>query len=427
MKKIKKQLLLSALIVIVFFFQSCLKLKDTCRHDYTYSYYVPVYKTKEVVRDAIKSDSAEAIINPGKIFIIGKYIFLNEKDKGIHIIDNSNPSSPQNIAFINIPGNMDIVVKGNTLYADMYTDLVAIDISNPLNVVRKKVIEGVFPNRYWEGGFTADSSMVIVNWLLRDTTISIDCNSNRMYPVYSTGVFYVEDNAASTSGAAVSISPVGKGGSMARFTLLNERLYAVNNSSLDVFNVTAANDPVYTKNVMVANNIIQTIFPYKNNLFIGSSVGMFIYSVDDPDNPVDKGQFGHVQSCDPVIADDNYAYVTLHSGDMCGSTNNELDVLNINDLNDPSLLKTYSLTNPQGLSKDDRWLFICDGAEGLKVFDAADVNNLQLKKQIALPETFDVITNEHIALVIAKDGLYQYDYTDINNIQFLSKIATANP
>jgi hypothetical protein len=50
----------------------------------------------------------------GKLFIQGHYIFLNEVDKGIHVIDNSNPAQPRNVAFIDIPGNVDLAVKGNT-------------------------------------------------------------------------------------------------------------------------------------------------------------------------------------------------------------------------------------------------------------------------------------------------------------------------
>ena len=51
-----------------------------------------------------------------------------------------------------------------------------------------------------------------------------------------------------------------------------------------------------------------------NRLFIGSQTGMFIYNLSNPDNPVQDGQFNHVRSCDPVIADEKYAYVTLRSG-----------------------------------------------------------------------------------------------------------------
>src|SRR5207249_9750630 len=56
------------------------------------------------------------------------YIFVSEVNQGIHVIDNTNPSSPQNVAFINVPGNLDIAIKDNVLYADSYIDFVAVEI-----------------------------------------------------------------------------------------------------------------------------------------------------------------------------------------------------------------------------------------------------------------------------------------------------------
>src|SRR5215203_2103396 len=142
-------------------------IKDTITKTYTYTLYQPVFKTMPGVRANIKSNTPEEVHQPGKLFINGNYIFLNEVDKGVHVIDNTNPAQPKNVTFINIPGNVDIAVKGNTLYADLYTDLVAIDITNPKNVVLKKVVEGVFPDRHYYG-FSHDSLGIIVNWEKRD-------------------------------------------------------------------------------------------------------------------------------------------------------------------------------------------------------------------------------------------------------------------
>jgi hypothetical protein len=133
------------------------------------------------------------------------------------------------------------------------------------------------------------------------------------------------------------------------------------------------------------------------------------------------GEFTHARACDPVIADDSYAFVTLHSGTDCLGFNNELDVVQLNNLVDATLAKTYSFTSPQGLSKDGNILFICDGAAGLKVFNALDPMNLQPIKAFPNMEAYDVIADNKIALVVAKDGLYQYDYSDLNNIHLISK------
>src|ERR1035437_5595845 len=107
----------------------CLKDTGTVQY-YTYT---PVYKTTAQIRAEIKSNTPQPITNPAKMCVLGNTIFLVETEKGIHIIDNTNPSSPVNKAFITIPGNEDITVQGNILYADCYTDLMAIDVSNPDN------------------------------------------------------------------------------------------------------------------------------------------------------------------------------------------------------------------------------------------------------------------------------------------------------
>ena len=129
------------LLSIPILFSSC--LKDKCQR--TYTMYKPVYHTTAEVRANIKSSTPRALERPGKLFIRGQYIFLNEIDRGIHVIDNSNPAAPKKVSFINIPGNIDVAVKGNTLYADLYNDMVTIDISDPLNIVAKKFTDDAFP------------------------------------------------------------------------------------------------------------------------------------------------------------------------------------------------------------------------------------------------------------------------------------------
>jgi len=209
---------------------------------------------------------------------------------------------------------------------------------------------------------------------------------------------------------------------MARFTLIDNYLYTVDNFDIKSFNISNNIDPLFSNNVHVDWHV-ETIYPFKNKLFIGSNNGMFIFDVQgSPGKPVKAGEFTHVRACDPVIADDNFAYVTLHSGTTCLGYNNQLDIVQLNDLTNSRLAKTYSLTSPHGLSKDGNLLFICDGTDGLKVYDAADVMNLKLLNHIKGSETYDVISYNNIALVVAKDGLYQYDYSNVNNIHLLSKI-----
>jgi hypothetical protein len=96
----------------------------------SHSNYSPILMTRIQLENSISFHPARDFIRPGKIYTKGQYIFINEKFKGIHVIDNTDPSSPKKLGFIVVPGSIDIAVKESSLYADNATDLVTIDISN---------------------------------------------------------------------------------------------------------------------------------------------------------------------------------------------------------------------------------------------------------------------------------------------------------
>jgi hypothetical protein len=407
-----------AVCFVVFFLQSCLKDKVT----HTYTILTPIYESKDVVLANIKNNTAQSIQSPGKIFLYGNYIFLNEVDKGVHIIDNSNPSNPVRKAFIRIPGNVDIAVKGNTLYADMYSDLISVDISDPLNVKLLKDVPAVFPERsYYStggiyGGFVADPNKIIVGWIRKDTTVEEKPVSRRFITLDFTGQFL-----AAAPQAALAKSTLGIGGSLARFSIVNEHLYAVESHNLKVISISNPADPKLTKSIFAGFDI-ETIYPLKDKLFIGSMSGLYIFDISNPENPVSKGTFSHARACDPVVADDNYAYVTLREGTNCGPARNELLIVDIKNITSPYIAKTYSMTNPSGLSIDGHTLFVCDGTDGLKVYNTSYVYNVNLIKQFKNLEPYDVIAWNKNAIVVAKDGLYQFDYSNPASIHLRSKL-----
>jgi hypothetical protein len=419
----RKIILLPVLIMTVFVLQSCLKDNITR----TYSIFEPIYKSKSEVLAEIKSSTPVSISNPGKIYMYGNYIFLNEVNKGVHIIDNTNPASPVIKAFINIPGNVDIAVKGSTLYADLFTDLVVVDIANPLNSTLQKVVPGIFPERVYAPGFIADSGKVIVGWTEKKIKESVEGPAPagrgwiRMDMLLASGT--AQAAPAGNSGGVKSMT--GIAGSMSRFSIVNNYLYAVNNSSLKVLNISAPNDPQLQNTVGVGWNI-ETIYPFKTKLFLGSSTGMFIFDIANPVAPVREGSVAHFRACDPVVADDNYAFVTLRAGTFCQGVDNQLDVINVQNVMNPVLVKTYGMTNPHGLAKDGDLLFICDGSDGLKVYNASNIFSLQLLDRVKNLETYDVIAWNNKLLVVAKGGLYQYSYSNPSRLSLISKMTINN-
>jgi hypothetical protein len=397
---------------------------DSCETTYTYVYYEPVYSTTQEVREGFKIEGPGEMESPGKIYLYGQYILINEPGKGVHVINNLDKENPVNEKFIAIPGNYDMAVKDNILYADSYIDLVSIDISNLDDIRLVNRLENAFPNYNSEFGFVPADGMVITTWEEIETVeISDDCTRGGGNVVSFGGIFMaMEDasfSAAPSSGGPTA--PIGQGGSMARFAVYEDYLYAVDSWDLNVFNISNVNSPEIQNQVYISWNV-ETIWPYKDNLFIGSESGMFIYDNSNPSSPEYRSSFMHVTACDPVVVNDDYAFVTLRSGTRCEGFNNQLDVINIENLNSPWLVKTYPMQNPHGLGIDGNTLFICEGDYGLKVFDISDVNDISSNQLEHFPDinSFDVIPYEKVLLMIGEDGFYQYDYSDLKNIRLLS-------
>lgn len=210
---------------------------------------------------------------------------------------------------------------------------------------------------------------------------------------------------------------VGQGGSMARFAVAGDYLYTVGTDNLTLFQVSNPSEPQKMKEIPMAFGV-ETIFPYANKLFIGTQTGMHIFSIQDPQAPKHLANYQHVVSCDPVVTDGRYAYVTLRSGTACRQGVNQLQILDLQDISNPKLIKQYDMTSPKGLGIDQQTLFVCDN--GLKMYDATDVMALQLKQQFPI-EAYDVIPDNGHLLVVGSDGFYQYRYNH-QDLELLSKI-----
>lgn len=426
-------LVLIYLGIVALGLQSC---NDTCEEVYTYTMLEPVYRTaKEIRATTVTVETPRDLVDPGKIYFKQPYIFINEKNKGIHVINNSNNRNPQNVAFLNIPGNVDIAVRGNVLYADSYIDLLAIDISDPQSAEVLNRVEDAFAKGFQ---YNTENDSYIVSLEPVEYTDVYSCEEAPILPGRPTeedNVFVdpvVDEDFDFIGGDdSVEASPIqpgnnspniGIGGSLARFTLYAGHLYVVTQSNLQSYSLKEPSLPTLVNDLQVGWNI-ETVFPFEGHLLIGSQTGMFIYNLDEPALPNFVSQFQHVRSCDPVVAEGNYAYVTLRSGTFCQGFTNQLDVLDISDLYNPLLVATYPMTNPAGLGIDDGILFICDGNDGLKIYNAEDPETISQNQIAHFPEvnSYDVIPYNNTLFLIGEDGFYQYRYDD-ENIVLLSQI-----
>lgn len=175
----------------------------------------------------------------------------------------------------------------------------------------------------------------------------------------------------SRSAAPATVVSSGIGGSLARFTIAFNHLYLVDHSKLSVYDINDPVNPVFKKTIMLTGGI-ETIYPYQDKLFIGSTTGMFIYSIATPANPAFLANARHARSCDPVVASGNYSYVTLRGGTPCGPAQDVLNVYNVASVTSPVLTSSLALPTPHGLGIRDNTVYVCLQKNGLSVVDVSD-------------------------------------------------------
>ncbi len=407
------------LMVILLASVSCEKNDAKEYADYLVA--TPLMMTQTEFRNSVVILPPQPIKESGKIYAYKDYIFVNDKYRGVHVIDNSNPENPQKISFIEIAGNVDISIKDDILYADSIMDLMIFDISNinSINIVKR--LENVLQQYLtwpveadifdWEG--VDYNEKIQVGWETRTERMLISEYEERFLSPQI-------DVAFDTANAAES-GDTGQGGSLARFKIVGDFLYAVDSHNINIFEISDLENPLDLEDVYAGFDI-ETIFSRGKHLFLGSMRGMYIYDISSPDKPEFVSEFQHGTACDPVFVDGDYAYVTLRGGNACGATESGLFIVDISNISSPELKISYPMDGPYGLGVKDEKLFVCDGESGLKVYDKTDVENLIALDHFKDINAFDVIPLDNTLLMVGEGVLYQYEYLT-ENIRLLSTLS----
>jgi len=366
--------------------------------------------TKAQFRKNIEASSTRKLENPGKMYFYQNYLFINEQGKGVHVYDMTDETNPIKISFYDIPGNFDIAVKNNIMYADNAIDLVALDISdinNPKTVKRIEDYNNVYSNN--------DPQLYYIYSIKSNVTTMINCdNPNFNNRIFFEGDFANFDIQSSTNSSVISNSKSGTGigGSFARFTVVNDYLYTVDQSNLKSFLISNPSNPEL-KNTNAIGWGIETIFPYKDKLFVGSNAGMYIFDNSRPETPVLLSKFEHARACDPVVVHENTAYVTLRNGTECTGFTNQLEIIDITNVLQPKLIKSYPMSHPHGLSYSDGKIYLAEGEYGFKVLNVEDPNKVSELCFVKDIHSYDMISlSKERLFMIGDDGFYQYNVTN---------------
>lgn len=135
--------------------------------------YKPILMSRADMEESIKLRESRDIVSPGKIWVYNDFILLIEQYRGIHIIDNSDPSSSKTVAFIQVDGCTDITMKDNILYANNAVDMIGIkpnqDFSDFTVVARnRKMLPIIASPEPWNDGYYYEkkpANTVIVRWV----------------------------------------------------------------------------------------------------------------------------------------------------------------------------------------------------------------------------------------------------------------------
>lgn len=239
---------------------------------------------------------------------------------------------------------------------------------------------------------------------------------NKLYQVIVVNLLLLvgcggDSNSSDQTGATSNDST---GGSRARMTLIGDYLYAISGANVQLMDISTPESPNFWNRIPLDWDI-ETLFPYGDYLLVGSETGVYILDNSTVGSPQYLSEFIHARSCDPVVAANDIGYVTLNADALCWSeiSRSQLDVLDLSDMSNPTLIKTYPMQNPTGLAVSGRWLFVCDGRAGLKVFDNIDPLNLDLQDQLPSINCFDLIAKDNTLYISTSTKLLQYDYSNM--------------
>lgn len=389
-----------------------------------YKCYEPVYTDAETFRAPATFEAPRSFTENGNIYFMGDHLFVVEPNQGIHFIDNSNPSAPQNVGFLKVMGASGLAIRNNFMYVTALIDLVIVDITSLYNPVEVKREVDIFPTalplmaKNYPTTTIDKSKGIVTSWNVVETK-----EETNLEPQW-TGCFECEFltinnfDAGGGGGAGTGIS-----GSFAQMTIMGDYLYVLDNNQLKPYNISNPTNLVIGEEAWLSWDT-ETIFPYNGYLYLGTTTGMMIYNTNNPASPQYEGAISHARACDPVVVEGNYAYVTVRSGGPCGGDINQLDVVDITDKSNPWLVHSVEMSNPHGVGVDGSTVFVCDGDKGLKIYDASDKYSVgsNLIKRFGDIQATDIIPFNGVAMVIGEDGIYQYDYSDPANLIKLSEI-----
>jgi len=165
----KKLLKLSLLFIIVLCLKSCFPWGGEDEFPLPEENYEAVVMLRNEFENSTALLPPRTIVNSEKIYVKDDFLFIGESNQGFHVFDNSNPTAPVKIAFLKVLGASDISIKGDVLYFNNATDLIAVTpnlANNTLEITKR--IPNAFPQIQSpdDSFYYPQADEIIIDWSL---------------------------------------------------------------------------------------------------------------------------------------------------------------------------------------------------------------------------------------------------------------------
>ncbi len=225
--------------------------------------------------------------------------------------------------------------------------------------------------------------------------------------------------------SVANVSSNGKSGSTARFSLVGDQLLALSGDflvSYDVSNPASGLtriDSIRATTNTWGSQAPETVFPFKDYVLLGTPNGMQIYRNTNGQLSY-LSTYSHVMSCDPVVAQGDYAYVTLRQENRCRTGLNQMEVIDISNIDFPVMKSATQMNKPMGLAVNGNDLFVCEDAKVCHV----DVSDPVMPRVVRWYDAtgYDCIYDRGRLVVVGPSGLVQYQMNG-DHLTELSRIA----
>jgi hypothetical protein len=337
----------------------------------------------QLPKDNISSSFADL----SNIYLKDSLLFISDEETGISIYSVSNMSAPKKMAQILLQGHSGLAVRGDMLYANSYTMILALKLNSD---------------------FTCDTVCKLGKTY---SYTPIDYHEPRRRGFFNCSAPLAADCIGSGSGT---------GGSYAIFAVIDSFLYYIDDSNLRTMDISNP-DTIIELSRTYIDWTIETLYPTERHLFVGGRGGMYVFSRGNPAKPTKIGMLQHFQAYDPVVVKDSTAYVTLRKGNFANSRD-VLLVVNIADLTNPKVISEVSTPTPYGLAIHDTLLYVSNGYNGMSLYNVSEPDSVIRIKYFHSEETKDFIWYGDVLYTMCFNYVMLLGVTDPLDPQVLARI-----